>query len=214
MPENTVLYRRHLPHIHPDGYPIFITFNLANSIPAEIVKQLKAQREQQLLAAVNKDEHYNIQKKHFGKYDKWLDRTEHGPHWLKAEPLAQIVSDEIHNMDTERYDLLAFCIMPNHVHLLIKALRQENPHHMGQTKNYPVADTMRLLKGRTARYCNKLLQRSGKFWHHESYDHYVRDENELSRIMQYIIYNPVKSGLTNEWKDWKFSYANPALGEW
>jgi putative transposase len=65
---------------------------------------------------------------------------------------------------------------------------------------------MRLLKGSTSRLCNKELNRTGKFWHHESYDHYVRDEAELDRIIKYIVNNPVKAGLVNDWKDWKFTY--------
>jgi hypothetical protein len=65
MPDNSILYRRNLPHIHPDGYPIFLTFNLTNSLPAEIVKDLKARREQDLKAAKNKDEQDNIYERYF-----------------------------------------------------------------------------------------------------------------------------------------------------
>jgi putative transposase len=214
MPENTVFYRRHLPHIHPNDHPIFITFNLANSIPAEIVKQLKAQREWELKTAINKDEQYDIHKRHFGRYDEWLDRCKYGSHWLEAENIAQIIANEIHKMDNERYRLMTYCIMPNHVHLLIESLIAERMSHAGKTSEYPVADTLRLLKGRTARFCNLELQRSGPFWHHESYDHYARNEKETDRIIHYILNNPVKAGLVKEWNDWKFTYINPELGEW
>ena len=214
MPEDSIFYRRNLPHIHPDGYPIFITFNLINSLPAEIVKELKAQREQELKATKDKDEQYNIHKRHFARYDKWLDRSEHGYRWLESENIAQIVADEIHNMSKERYRLIADCIMPNHVHLLIEAFLVNRPHHKGATAKYPVTDTLRLLKGRTARFCNLEIHRSGAFWHHESYDHYARNEKEAERIILYIINNPVKAGLVKEWKDWKYTYVNPEFGKW
>jgi REP element-mobilizing transposase RayT len=50
------------------------------------------------------------------------------------------------------------------------------------------------------------LGRSGPFWQHENYDHVIRDEGELERIIQYVIYNPVKAGLTDDWKQWKWTY--------
>jgi hypothetical protein len=62
------------------------------------------------------------------------------------------------------------------------------------------------IKRYTAREANKILGRKGAFWQHESYDHVVRDGNELSRIIRYVKENPVKAGLVNDWKDWKWSY--------
>ncbi|HEX5810156.1 MAG TPA: transposase [Anaerolineales bacterium] len=214
MPGKPTIYRRNLPHIHPDNYPIFFTFNLVDSLPVEIVKQLRSQREQELKSANSKDRQYGIDERYFAKHDEWLDRCEHGPHWLQSENIAKIVVDEIHRMENERYLLMAYCIMPNHVHLLIRSLLREQLRHKGKTAKFPVADTMRLLKGRTARLSNLELNRNGSFWHHESYDHYVRNEDELTRTILYIINNPVKAGLVREWKDWKFTYVNSELGGW
>jgi REP element-mobilizing transposase RayT len=73
---------------------------------------------------------------------------------------------------------------------------------------------LRLLKGRTARACNLELNRNGSFWQHESYDHLVRDEQEMERTILYILNNPVKAGLVKEWKDWPFTYVSPELGDW
>jgi REP element-mobilizing transposase RayT len=98
--------------------------------------------------------------------------------------------------------------------MLIKALLTEHLHHEGKTAKYPVADSMRLVKGRSARFCNLELHRDGGFWHHESYDHYARDEAEATRILHYIINNPAKAGLVKNWKDWKYTYVSPELGEW
>ena len=214
MLQKTSIYRRNLPHIHPDGYPIFVTFNLIDSLPAEVVKELKARRENEIKTAKSEEERYNIHKRYFARYDEWLDRCENSPRWLGTDDIAQIVAHEIGRLDKERYFLMAYCIMPNHVHLLINALPIEQLQHNGRTANYPIADSMRFIKGRSARFCNLKLHREGGFWHHESYDHYARNEAETTRIIHYIINNPVKAGLVKHWKDWKFTYVSPELGEW
>jgi putative transposase len=104
------------------------------------------------------------------------------------------VADEIHKKADQHYELYAYCIMPNHVHLLILSLIEKFPPSRMKSAISPVAEIMRLLKGRAARYCNLALNRQGYFWHHESYDHYVRDEKEMERIILYILEQPRQSG--------------------
>jgi REP element-mobilizing transposase RayT len=209
-------YRRNLPHIHPEGYPLFITFRLADSLSLAVLAELQEQRERELKTLQNHSpiKNYKIEQGHFGRYDEWLDRCAYDPRWLKESHIASIVAEKMRQMDGNRYRLLTYCIMPNHVHLLIEPHDINNLEHRGKTAKYPVADTLRLLKGSTARYCNLALQHSGAFWHHESYDHYVRDEQEQARIIQYILSNPGKAGLVNDWEKWSFTYLNPELGDW
>jgi putative transposase len=215
MISRDIYYRRSLPHIHPDGYPLFITFRLADSLPIDVLRDLQTQRERERNALKNPspDEIYEIEKKHFSRYDSWLDRCAFGPRWLEHENIADAVSEKIRSMNSKYFQLLAYCIMPNHVHLLIESI-VVGSHHQGKTSKYPVTDTLRLLKGNTARACNLKLKRSGHFWQHESYDHYVRDEQELERIIKYILNNPVKARLVKEWTDWRFNYVNPEFGSW
>ena len=211
-----IFYRRHLPHIHPDGYPLFITFRLANTLPDEILAELKIKREHEIRLATGKPgtELQEIEQRYFSEYDQWLDKCTTGPRWLENENIAKIVNDKILEMQSKRYKLVASCVMPNHVHLLIENLAREIAGRHGKNSTYPVAETLRLLKGSTARHCNQDLDRSGQFWHRESYDRYVRNEMERNRIIQYILNNPVKAGLVKEWKDWKYTYVNPEYGEW
>lgn len=77
-----------------------------------------------------------------------------------------------------------------------------------EVSDYIVTKILQDLKKFTAVKCNKLLNRSGAFWQHESYDHVVRDEKELRRIVEYVLNNPVKAGLCEKWEDWKYSYCN------
>ena len=57
---------------------------------------------------------------------------------------------------------------------------------------------MHSLKSFTGNECNRLLGRGSAFWQDESYDHWVRDDDELHRIIDYVESNPVKAGLVNK----------------
>ena len=93
------------------------------------------------------------------------------------------------------YELAAWAIMPNHVHLLV-------------LPKVPVRVRMRWLKGSTARRANLLLGRTGqRFWQDESYDHWVRNNREFERIIQYIEANPVTAGLVASAALWPWSSA-------
>ncbi len=220
MIEPKYYYRRNLPHYHPADSVFFITFCLADSLPAHVVGELLAERNRELRqlqqkysGAAYREALRQLEKKHFGRFEAWLDRCKEGPRWLADERIAQIVANEIRALDGHRYSLVAYCLMSNHVHLSVDTTGYgcASPTNVGgKTAAYPLTDTLRLLKGRTARYCNQALGRTGAFWHHESYDHVVRDEEELKRIVWYILNNPVKAGLVQDWREWKFTYVLPS----
>ena len=79
--------------------------------------------------------------------------------------------------------------MPNHVQSVAE-LPEEAP---------PLAKTLELLKGYSSRQANQILGLSGTFWQAESYDHVVRP-GELESIIRYVLDNPVKAGLVDEWE--------------
>ncbi|MFC0771887.1 transposase [Terrimonas alba] len=91
--------------------------------------------------------------------------------------------------------------MSNHVHILIRLL--------------PGAPSLNVIlqnhKKFTAVQSNKLLNRSGPFWAEESFDTIIRDNTHFYNIVHYIIQNPVKAGLVNNWCDWKWNYLHPEL---
>ncbi|MCC5946489.1 MAG: transposase [Bernardetiaceae bacterium] len=200
------MQRRNLPHIYPEGAKFFITFRLKNSIPLDVLEKMQEERklEQSMIEKNNKlsekqkkDILYKIEKRFFGRYDKALEKYATDDDYLRNPQVAQIVAAKLHEFDKKDYDLMAYCIMSNHVHLLF------------DTANYPntsISNTMNYIKGNTAYECNKMLNRQGSFWQKESYDHFVRDNQELERIIDYIIQNPVKAGLIKYWKEWKFTY--------
>lgn len=125
-----------------------------------------------------------------------------GPRWLTELRVAGLVADSLHHRDGRVYRLDAFCIMPNHVHLVCTPLETEAGAYHSLTA------ILHSLKRHTAREANKLLPRQGAFWQPESCDRAVRDESELRRIVDYVLNNQAKAGLVDTWEEWPWSYAN------
>ena len=106
------------------------------------------------------------------------------------------MKEAIHFREGSQYALHAYCIMSNHVHLLVTIPEND-------TMFYRVLQS---LKRYTAQAANRLLNRTGQsFWHPESYDHVVRNSGEFKRIIEYILMNPVKAELVESWEDWPHS---------
>ena len=76
-----------------------------------------------------------------------------------------------------------------------------------------VSDIVKKWKGASAREINLFLGRSGQLWVRETYDHIVRNEAEQNRILDYIIQNPVKAGLVENWKEWKHTWLDEELSK-
>jgi putative transposase len=117
--------------------------------------------------------------------DRYLDEARCGPTWLLREEIAALVTGSILYAETNMrfYELHAWVIMSNHVHLRV-------------SPNVPQRRFPQSIKGYTAREANKILNRTGEpFWQAESYDHWVRDSQEMDRIRKYIEQNPVRAGL-------------------
>lgn len=200
-------YRRNLPHIQPEGATIFITFRLANSLPKEVIERLQAEKEQaekrisQIADKREREKQLDLEhRRFFGKWDDALDSLVYGERYLSNPQIADLVAESVHYRDGKVYDLEAFCVMSNHVHLVCA------PLEASEGKYHPLSKIMHSLKRYTAYEANQILGRDGAFWQHENYDHYVRDEAELERIIRYVIYNPVKAGLVDDWMKWKWTY--------
>jgi REP element-mobilizing transposase RayT len=176
MPE----YKRRLPHFQPNDAYLFLTWRLWGSLPAKPEAVPHPTPGHAFAAA-----------------DRELDRRNSGPLWLKDTRIAELVSRTILAGDCERryYDLCAWVVMPNHVHLLL-------------LPRVPVSRLMKWLKGSTARGANLILGRTGnRFWQDESYDRYLRDSRQLNRTVAYIEENPVSAGLVTEAQRWPWSSA-------
>ena len=176
MPE----YRRRLPHFHPSDSYVFITWRLWGSLPAK------------------PDLTRHPTPGHaFAAQDRVLDRHASGPRWLHDPRIADIVAEAIliGEFDRRFYQLSAWVVMPNHVHLSMFPM-------------VPVPVLMRWLKGSTARSANRIMGRTGQpFWQDESWDHYLRGSSQLNRTAAYIENNPVSAGLVCSAERWRWSSA-------
>lgn len=155
-----------------------------------------------------------IHKLLFAEYDRQLDQSSEVA-WLKQSEVAEVVRKSLYHFNGERYHLMSYCIMPNHVHALFAprpTAAATDPMEftaLGEQAdgNSPLASILHSWKSFSAHEINKLLGRSGTFWRRESYDHWVRDEDELERIVGYIAANPTKANLAVRPTDFRFSSA-------
>lgn len=197
------------------GACFFVTFRLADSLPWEIVQRLRADRDEELKRlreekpAGFERKIYRKEKVYFNNFDSGLDNNPLGNCWLRKPDVANIVSDQLHKHDGVWYELQAFCIMPNHVHVLLDTSTQLHQLESSEadTEYMQLDRIMKRIKGASSRYVNQLLGRTGSsFWQKDSYDHFVRNHEEWNRILAYILNNPVKAGLVKDWQEWSFSY--------
>ena len=195
----TLFYRGYLPHWQPLSATFFVTFRLKGSIPMNILNQLIIQKQALLAIAGNdKEEIYKANKRFFKLTEDYLDTNPNEPYWLKEPDNMAVVKEALHYRDGKVYTLYAYCVMSNHVHLLINTL---------ETNEDYLYKIMQDFKKRTGKLCNRHLDRTGNsFWEEEYYDHLVRDEKEFHNILNYIYNNPVKAKLVENGDDWEGTY--------
>ena len=184
--------RGYLPHLDEPGMIQSITFRLANSIPIEVLTAWKT--ELALTGGEAADDPRCAELRE--QIERYADQG-HGACWLRHERVAEQVENALMHFDGERYRLLAWSVMPNHVHALIETL-----------PGFPLGDIVHSWKSFTAKQANKLLDRTGKFWMPDYFDRYIRDEKHLATVTDYIEQNPVKAGLVRSAGDWRWSSAS------
>lgn len=113
---------------------------------------------------------------------------------LRRREVAALVQGAILHFEGERYNLLSWCVMPNHVHVLVTP-----------SVRHPLSDLVHSWKSFTSNAINRLLGRSGTLWEREAFDHLVRSERDLVRLLAYVEQNPVAAGLCAEPGQWEFS---------
>ena len=153
---------KHLPHIDDLDYFQFITFRTNDSLDDyldKIAKQNNSNAEKQL------------------QIDEYLDQSNKGS-YLNGDVLDYLYY-YFNEKDKEIYSLVAFCIMPNHVHMLFKPSK-------------PLSKIMQIIKGSSSNRINKLRQSQSKFWADNYYDKAIRNERHFNVVYNYIKNNPLK----------------------
>ena len=174
--------RGYLPHRDEPGLTQFVTFHLADSFPAAL------RSEWQEMRRVEDDRERRRQ------IEAYLDRGR-GECWLRRPEIAAMVEQALRFHHSQWYELRAWVIMPNHIHLLFQI--NETPH----------SKIVQELKRYTSREANKLLQRTGDFWFKDYFDTYMRNAAQVLQTCHYIENNPTKAKLVLDPKAWPWSSA-------
>jgi len=215
--ESKLFYRRNLPHWHPSGAAIFLTWNLDGALPGSARDRIAATRsllEREARRAEESPDQREARhnKKLFLVLDQILDKANRGPVFLNEDVIASIVESALLRRYRELYSLWAYVVMANHVHALIQSKLATSASNDDEPIYVPIKDITKRLKGYTALEANRLLKRTGqRFWQQESFDHWTRDEAEFFRIITYIEDNPVKAGLVSRPGDWRWSSASERM---
>jgi len=182
--------RGYLPHWEKDSGLYFITFHMADSLPNSVLKKV-AERNRLLKAAkasgtrLLPEQEMELSEYSPRRMEEYFDRG-HGSCALNDQRIAGALAAALRFRDGKQYRLLAWCIMPNHAHVVVRLLPGAN-----------LSAVLKTWKQYSSHAANQVLGRRGRFWRPESYDRLIRNEQEYLRAIQYVIENPVKAGLKN-----------------
>lgn len=182
---------KYLPHFDFPHKRQYLTYRLADSLPSS------RRDEWQALMALDDD----LERQR--EIERHLDLG-HGACHLREPRIAELVQENLWHHDGEHYRLLAWVVMPNHVHVLV------------EVRDMPLHKILHAWKGYTANAANKILGRRGIFWENDYFDRFIRNEDHLRRVVRYIESNPVKAHLAACAADWPWSSARfrDAAGAW
>ena len=186
--------RGYLPHFESSEATQHVTFHLADSLPQAVLLRFEAQLK--TLPADKRD----VERRK--RVDAWIDAG-HGSCALRKPAIAEMVQRSLLTFDSQRYRLLAWVVMPNHVHVLFQPMN-----------GWTVAKIVAAWKKFTARkICDDRRDRGegpgAPVWHREYFDRYIRDRRHFEQAVAYIHQNPVKAGLAVKSESWRWSSAYP-----
>ena len=207
--KDTILHdhcRGYLPHIENKQYQM-ITFRLYDSVPKEVVEEWKETLS--LLGGSQTSSLREPRRHSFSTYKTEADRllalldkyedAGYGSCVLKNDNVAKIVHDAIFFYHGKKYNVISWCIMPNHVHVLIEVM-----------KNISLSSILHSWRSFSSNEINKILNRTGRLWMPEYFDRFIRDNEHFNNVVNYIHNNPVKAGLVDDPTKYKWSSAGYA----
>jgi|GEM_PF-354482 len=177
---------RDLPHRHQPGATVFATFRLADSLPRAALERWAEEREHFLEAHPKPwdEKTWTAYRRQFPeRLEAWLDEAQ-GECLLRDERASSLVESALMHFDGTRYVLDVFAIMPNHVHVLFKPLA-----------GHELSSILHSWKSFTAKEINRVFERRGQVWEHESFDHLLRSVAQMKKLREYVRANPEMAGL-------------------
>ena len=195
-------FRGKLPHLKRENVVYFVTFRLADSLPAHEIVRLKHERQAIIERAraakspLTWHEEEQLLAWYCDKVELLLDAGI-GACWMRRPEVSAIVAEAMQFFEGERFELRAWVVMPNHVHVIVWPM----PGHT-------LSDVLHSWKSFSSKRINRLVGRTGELWQSESFDHWIRNDEERARLVAYVEANPVKARLCQAPADWKWSSAH------
>ena len=195
---------RTIPHIQMKDQIISINWKLFFVLPYPM--RLKEERAKAFLRKMNKEnriyteEEYRKFMQDMLKWDNLIATLKCEGVNLSNPEMANIIQYAFSFYDNKLYELHCYCIMPNHIHILIRPLINEKGEY------YHLSDIVKRLKTYTAKAINQRLKRKGKVWEDNYFDRYIRNDKDYYNVINYYFYNPAKAGLVEHPDDWEYFY--------
>lgn len=189
--------RGYLPHFEQAGVVPHVTFRLADSLPREVSKRMEW--ELGLLPAAQRD----LQRRK--RIEELMDAG-HGSCVLRRPEVAELVENALLHFDGDRYRIIAWVVMPNHVHVLFEMVEGWGlAEVVASWKRWTAGQILKLAGSETGDPRASVGSRA--VWYREYWDRFVRNERHLQNVVEYIHHNPIKAGLVKEARDFSWSSA-------
>ncbi len=213
--EKKEAYRGNLPHFQQPGQDYFVTWILKGAIPKKAV-EIYSRKMENLKAEIEilkthkadfraiedaKREYYILRKKYIAQVDEILDVQKETFVDLSIPEHVKIIYDTLMFWEGNRIANYCFCIMPNHVHWVLRIFEKDE-----NGKPVYLEDVMHSVKLFTARQINEHNGKTGTLWQKESFDTTIRDQKHLYNAIEYTLNNPLKAGLVKNRDDWRGNF--------
>jgi valyl-tRNA synthetase len=181
----------YLPHWTQTAAIYAVTFRLADSLPADVLERWRVERDkidhpgETQGRELTSHQQRELARLYCDRVESYLNAG-HGQCYLRDPKVAELVANALKHFDGQRYDLIAWAVMPNHVHAILKPYQ-----------GIELPDILRSWKSYTANKANELLRRTDAFWQSEYYDHLIRDQEDFDHQVNYVLSNPNKAGLSD-----------------
>ncbi|MFC1854136.1 transposase [candidate division CSSED10-310 bacterium] len=182
-----------LPHWTCANAIYHVVLRLSDSLPTAVLEEFHAERQAIITNAakmkreLTEYEEQRLKWLYSEKVEQYLDAG-YGECYLRQSAIAELVQQVLQFFDTERYTLHCWCLMPNHVHVIVEP-----------KPGFTLSKIKHSWTSYSATRANAILNRTGQFWQHEPYDHIIRNEKEYRFLLEYVWRNPEQAGLTS-WK--------------
>ncbi len=202
-PQTLSFFRRNLPHWLVADKAYFVTIRLHGTLPKGVVAEMREQRRLLIDEAGDQRAVSALHRKQFVRIEQLLDAQQPVGcglcHWV----VGNMLMDNLEWLRKRGWVLYAFVLMSTHLHMLLRS---------GNGRTNTLVSDLDKFKCYTGRKANELLGTSGRFWARDLFDHWVRNADSFDGFVRYIVNNPVKAGLVNEWQNWRWTVVDEAVG--